>query len=114
MTPVFVSVDAADPAAATDAKYEVPFPILSDPDADVLEAFGVVHELTEEEYARLKGFDIDVEAYSEQGHRKIARAAMFLVWQDGTVGWAHASLDYKNRPSLDQVHKALLPIFGPQ
>ena len=107
MVPVFVSVDEVDPAALTEAKYEVPFPLLSDPEAKVLEAFNVVHELTPDEYERLRGFKIDVESYSGKKHHKIARAALFLVAKDGTVLWAHADKNYKKRPSLDQVLGAI-------
>lgn len=104
---MFVSVDALDPGAKTARKYDLPFPVLSDPDAEVLAAFNVVHELTDAEYERLMGFKIDVESYSQKKHRKIARAAMFLMGTDKTIRWAHGSTDYKLRPTTDQVLEAL-------
>lgn len=78
----------------------------------MLAAFNVVHELSEAEYKRLYAFRIDVESYSKRKHRKIARAAMFLVDEQGKVMWAHASLDYKLRPSLEQVLTAITPLVA--
>jgi len=105
-----VSVDTPARAREAQATYEIPFPVLSDPDAIMIDAFNVVNELDEAGVERLEGFGIDVEAWSDREHHKIAIPSIFLVDEEGVVRWAHAAHDYKRRPSLDQVVEAIAPI----
>ena len=102
-----ISVDEIEGAATTDASYSVPFPLLSDPDASVHEAYRVVNQLDEAGVSRLKGFGIDVERWSKRKHHKIAIPSLFLVGKDGKVKFAHAARDYKTRPATAALLSAL-------
>lgn len=103
VTPIVISVDQADEAARTKASYEVPFPVLSDPDLAAHRAYRVVHEVGSAEYARLSSFGIDLERASGRKHHAIAVPALFVVDAAGVVRWAHADPDYKVRPSVAQL-----------
>lgn len=100
---VLISADKTDAAATAQRRYEIPFPVISDPTLAAHEAFRVVMALTPELYETYKGYGIDVEAWSGQTHHKFALSSAFLVDAQGVVTWAHVSEDYKRRPSVAQL-----------
>lgn len=71
---------------AKDGKGEIPFALLSDPGSKTVNAFG----LYDPTYA---GQDVD----------GIPRASIFILDKDRKVVWANVSLDYKKRPTLDEI-----------
>jgi peroxiredoxin len=103
---VAISVDRPDAAAVTRNAYEVPFPVLSDPDLKAHEAFNVVLQLDAAGVARLAKYGHDIEKWSGKDHHKMAVPAVFLV-RDGKVAWAHVARDYKTRPSTEQLLTAV-------
>lgn len=105
--PVAVSVDRVEEAAKTQAAYQVPFPVLSDPDLAAHRAFRVLHQVSEAEAERLRGFHIDLDQASGRTHHVIAVPAIFVIDAQGIVRWAHADPDYKVRPSAAQVLAAI-------
>jgi peroxiredoxin len=107
VTPVAISVDRIEEAAKTQKTYEIPFPVLSDPDLAAHRAFRVVHEAGAAEVGALKTFGIDIESASGRDHHAFAIPAIFLVDPTGTVRWAHADPDYKVRPHTPQVLAAI-------
>ncbi|RLB45632.1 MAG: AhpC/TSA family protein, partial [Deltaproteobacteria bacterium] len=50
---MFISVDEVDGALVTEKAYDVPFPLLSDPDLKAHQAFGVVQEVPPEGLEKL-------------------------------------------------------------
>jgi len=99
---VAISVDRPDAAAVTRNAYEVPFPVLSDPDLKAHEAFNVVLQVGVAGVAGLAIYGHDSEKWSGKDHHKMAVPAVFLV-RDGKVAWAHVARDYKTRPSAEQL-----------
>jgi peroxiredoxin len=75
---------------AKDGKGEIPFALLSDPGSKTVNAFGVYDPT----YA---GQDVD----------GIPRASIFILDKDRKVVWANVSMDYKKRPTLDEVRAAV-------
>jgi peroxiredoxin len=107
VTPVLVSVDRVDEAAKTQASWEIPFPVLSDPTLKAHSAFKVNFAVDDETVKKYARFGIDLEESSGQTHHTIAVPSMFLIDRDGVVRWAHAELDYKTRPTVEQVLAAI-------
>ena len=107
VTPVTVSVDTPDAEAKTKATYAIPFPVLSDSDAAMIEAFHVVNHVDDATLAKMKGFGIDLEGFSGKSHHEIAIPSLFLIDRTGVVRWAHSDPDYKVRPSTAQVLAAI-------
>jgi len=103
---IAISVDRPDAAAVTRNVYEVPFPVLSDPELKAHEAFNVVLQLDAAGVARLAKYGHDIEKWSGKDHHKMAVPAVFLV-RDGKVAWAHVARDYKTRPSAEQLLTAV-------
>lgn len=75
---------------AKDGKGEIPFALLSDPGSKTVNAFGVYDPT----YA---GQDVD----------GIPRASIFILDKDRKVVWANVSMDYKKRPTVDEVRAAV-------
>lgn len=107
VTPVAVSVDKPDEASKTEATYVIPFPVLSDSDLAVHQAFRVVHRADEAEVAKLKGYGMDIERSSGKEHHAFAVPALFLIDRQGVVRWAHADPDYATRPRTQQILAAI-------
>jgi len=76
---------------AKDGKGEIPFALLSDPGSKTVNAYGVYDPT----YA---GQDVD----------GIPRASIFILDKDQKVVWANVSMDYKKRPTVDEVREAVL------
>jgi peroxiredoxin len=107
VTPVTVSVDMPEEEAKTKATYAIPFPVLSDSDATMIEAFHVVNKVDPDTLAKMKGFGVDLERSSGKTHHEIAIPSLFLIDRTGTVRWAHSDPDFKVRPSTAQILAAI-------
>ena len=105
--PVAVSVDQPSEAAKTQGAYEIPFPVLSDPDLEVHEAFQVTYQAEEEEVQKLAEMGMDLEASSGRDHNSYAIPGVFIIDSNATVRWAHANMDYSVRPSPKQLLEAI-------
>lgn len=103
VVPVLISVDKPDAAAMALRTYEIPFPVLSDPDLVVHDLFKVTMKLDDELIPRYREYGIDVEDWSGRTHHKFAVASVFLINETGVVVWSHSSMDYKTRPSVQQL-----------
>lgn len=101
--PVAISVDRSEKAAETTESYDIPYPVLSDPDLTVHEAFSVTYEADDEEVERLAEFGMDIEEASGRDHQSYAIPGVFIIDREGTVRWAHANPDYQIRPSPQQL-----------
>ena len=103
VTPVLISVDKTDGAMLVKDAYDIPFPVISDPELAAHEAFGAFIEMDNEGYEKYKKYGIDLEAWSGLNHHKIAAPAVFLIDKEAKVLWSHVALDFKTRPSVDQL-----------
>ena len=107
VTPVAISVDKEDEASKTQATFAITFPVLSDPDLHAINAFHVAHKADDAEYAKLKGYGLELEKWSGRAHHTIAVPSYFLVDTKGVVRWAHADPEYKVRPKTAQLLAAI-------
>jgi peroxiredoxin len=82
-------VDSGEDAARVVEKLGLDFPVLSDPDATAIRAFGVLHSA-----GGMGGVDI-------------ARPATFLIGPDGTVQWRQLTENWRIRVRPEQVLEAL-------
>ena len=107
MTPVAVSIDKPDVELKTKATYAIPFPVLSDTEATVIDAFHVGKTLSPEEFAQMKSHGVDLEAQSGSVRHVMAIPALFLIDKQGIVRWAHSDPDFKSRPTTAQILAAI-------
>ena len=91
-----ISVDSPDVSKtfaekiASDRKGKVSFPLLSDPDHKVIEAYGLRDP-----------------AYKGQNVDGIPHPAVYIINKDGKVAWAKVESDYRKRPTNDELRAAL-------
>lgn len=100
---VAISVDRVSEASRTVSGIDLPFPVLADPDLRAHEAFDVALSLSVEEVERLREMGLDIEAASGRTHRTMAVPSAFLVSIEYQVLWAHTDVDYRVRPSAEQL-----------
>jgi len=88
-----ISVDPAEESLELSDKLGIEFPLLSDPGASVIDAYGVRHE-----HGGIGGVDI-------------ARPAVFVLDREGNVAWKDLTENWRVRVRPDEVLKqlALLP-----
>lgn len=75
---------------AKDGKGEISFSLLSDPGSKTVNDFGVYDP-----------------TYAGQEVDGIPRAAIFILDKDRKVVWANVSMDYKKRPTLDEIREGI-------
>ena len=91
-----ISVDPPDVSKnfaekiASDGKGKVGFPLLSDPDHKVIDAYGLRDP-----------------AYKGQNVDGIPHPAVYIINKDGKVAWAKIESDYRKRPTNDELRAAL-------
>ncbi len=107
ITPAAISVDTLDETDLTKKTYEIPFPLLSDPELVAHNAWNVTYKVDDAEFERLKSIGIDVGKASGKEHRTIGIPSMFLVDKTGTVLWAHGDPAYKVRPRASHLLRVL-------
>ena len=79
-----ICVDAVEQNRAMVDKLLLPFPILSDPDAKVIEPWGVLNA-------------------AEKG---IAKPALFLVLPDRSIAYGYVGQDFTDRPTDEELFTA--------
>ena len=91
-----ISVDSPDVSKtfadkiASDGKGKVGFPLLSDPEHKVIEAYGLRDP-----------------AYKGQNVDGIPHPAVYIINKDGKVTWAKIESDYRKRPTNHELRAAL-------
>ena len=85
-----ICVDSVDQNRAMVEKLLLPFPILSDPDASVIEPWGVLNA-------------------AEKG---IAKPALFLVRPDQSVAFTYVGEDFTDRPSDEELFAGARAMAG--
>lgn len=75
---------------AQDGRGEVTFPLLSDPDSRVIDAYGLRDP-----------------AYAGQKVEGIPHPTVYVINKAGRVTWALVESDYKKRPANDEIRAAL-------
>ena len=91
-----ISVDPPDVSKsfadkiASDGKGAISFPILSDPEHKTIDAYGLRDP-----------------AYEGQKVYGIPHPAVYVIDKQGKVSWARIELDYKQRPTNEEIRAAL-------
>ena len=87
--PPDVSKSFAD-KIASDGKGAVNFPLLSDPEHKIIDAYGLRDP-----------------AYNGQKVEGIPHPAVYVIDRQGKIAWARIESDYKQRPTNEEIRAAL-------
>ena len=91
-----ISVDPPDVSKrfvdkiASDGKGAINFPLLSDPEHKIIDAYGLRDP-----------------AYNGQKVEGIPHPAVYVIDKQGKVAWARIESDYKQRPTNEEIRAAL-------
>lgn len=113
----FISPDKPELLAEGDHS-EYGYQLLSDPEMNAAQAFGIAFRIGEEDYQRYVGFCLDLNDRSGDDHQALPAPATFIIGEDGEVQFSYVNPDYTVRlaPSVllaaasayqEQQHKRL-------
>lgn len=88
------------------------YTLYSDSTLDAAKAFGIVFQLTDDEVALYRDYDIDLEAASGQDHYQLPVPSVFLVEAGGAIRWVYSNPDYEVRPDNAQLIDAARRLGG--
>ena len=74
------------------------YTLYSDSPLTAARAFGIVFQLDDAMVAAYRGYGIDLEAASGQGHHQLPVPSVFLVEAGGKILWVSSNPDYQVRP----------------
>ena len=107
-TLVAISPQAPDHGLTVTEKHDLAFPVLSDLDQSVSEAYKVRFEVTGElEDLQVNVFQNDPALQNADGRRSLPVLATFVIDQDGTVRFASVDADWRVRVEPADVVAAL-------
>jgi peroxiredoxin len=96
---VAVSVDKVEKAAEAVQDKQLSFDVISNPRADILEAWGLTFVVPDDTAKMYKEkYGIDLHAASGRDDNMIAVPAAYIIDTTGKIVYAFASRDYKIRP----------------
>ncbi|RWK12095.1 peroxiredoxin-like family protein [Mesorhizobium sp.] len=100
MGAMLVSISPQSLANARKAKRDkqVTFPMLSDPNGDVANAFGLRFRLPDDLIDLYRSFGVDLPIINEDASWTLPMPARFVIGQDGIIAYAEVSPDYTRRP----------------
>lgn len=105
---VAISVDLQENAAKSVEEKELGFIVVSNPEANLLEIYNLVYKVPDDLAKKYREeYSIDLEAASGRSDHVIAIPATYVIDAEGKIVYAYANRDYKVRPSLDEILKAL-------
>lgn len=104
---IAISPEAADQALAHKTDREPPFPVLTDADQGVAEAYGLVFELSEPACAAQRRLDAPLDRFNADGTWRLPVPATYVIDTGGVVRWAHVNDDYTERAEPETVIAAV-------
>lgn len=96
-TLVAISPELPDASLSTVEKDRLTFEVLSDSGNKVARQFGIVYKLSGELVKLYQGFGINLAQSNGDGSDELPLAATFVISTSGTIAYAFADVDYKNR-----------------
>ncbi len=101
-----ISPDRPEELARTLDKQHLTYQLLSDSDAVLAQAFGLVFRVDEPTLEKYRGFGIDLELASGRDHHMLPVPAVYIVDITGIIRFAHWDADYKKRLKPEILLKA--------
>lgn len=109
---VAISPDMPEKLAETTKSEELSYTLLSDSDYSAMTAFGVAFGVDDETDKKLKGYGIDLVAWSGSDKKILPVPSVFVVDGEGVIKYTYANPDYKVRLSGEEVLKAVGSLKG--
>jgi peroxiredoxin len=101
-----ISPDRPEELAKTVDKQNLTYLLLSDSDAVLARAFGLVFHVDDATVEKYRGLGIDLERSSGRNHHLLPVPAVYILDTTGTIRFAHWNPDYKKRLEPEALLKA--------
>ena len=101
-----ISPDRPKELVKTLDKQHLTYQLLSDSDAVLVRAFGLVFRVDDPTLEKYRGFGIDLEQASGRDHHLLPVPAVYIVDMTGLIRFAHWNPDYKRRLAPEDLLKA--------
>jgi peroxiredoxin len=82
------------------------YTLLSDSDATAVKAFGIAYKVDDATLARMKSFNVDLDAATGNSDHILPHPSVFVVNISGIIRFVHADTDYKVRLAAAKVLEA--------
>jgi peroxiredoxin len=109
LTTVAISKDTVEDAAAHKERDSLSFTILSDPDLEVIENYGLIHRNGFEFVTR---FVFGLALGYPTGFKRMAIPTTLLIDEHGTIRWIDQAEDYRLRGDESRIEGALRHVWG--
>jgi len=111
---IAVSPQSPDNSLSTAERNDLAFPVLSDNNNQVAEAFGLAFDFSAELRETYEGFGVDLAKYNASNQWRLPIPGTFLIDADRTIRGAWADADYRTRVEPDTVLEALAALVSPE
>lgn len=101
-TLIAISPQTHEYTLSTQQKNELGFHILSDPDHQIAERYGIAYRVPTVIQKHFEG-RIDLDKYSGEGSRRLPLTATYVIDTDGMISYAFIDADYKKRAEPSEV-----------
>jgi peroxiredoxin len=103
---IAIGMDQPSKLRETMEKDKLDYTLLSDSDATAVKAFGIAYKVDDATLARMKGFNVDLDAATGNSDHILPHPAVFVVNTSGVIRFAHADTDFKVRLEASKVLEA--------
>jgi len=94
---IAVSPDRPEELSRTLEKTELDYLLLSDSQAELMQAFGIAFKVDDETIEKYKGYNIDLEQASGESHHALPVPSVFVIDAAGVVQFGYSNPDYRTR-----------------
>jgi peroxiredoxin len=111
---VALSPDRPELVLEAKRKYDLAYDLYSDSSIAAAQAFGLAFRVDDATFNMYKErFSLDLEAKSGHDHRALPLPAAYLVGTDGTILFAHADANYRERVNTERLIEAATAAVNP-
>jgi peroxiredoxin len=93
----FISMDRPDLLYGSLEDPDIGYTVLSDAKLEATRAFGIGFRVDADTVERYRGFGIDLDAVSGEGHHVLPAPSTFLIGKDGMIRFQYTNPDYAVR-----------------
>ena len=108
---IAVSPDQPDLLAKSKETNKLTYRLLSDSEMKAAQAFGIAFRVDDDTLTQYKGYGIDLEVASGQGHHLLPVPSVFVIGPDGRIGFTYVNPDYKVRIDPDVLLTAAMAVL---
>lgn len=94
---IAVSMDSPAVLSNTFEKQNINYELYSDSKAEACKAFGIAFRVEDEYIAKLKSYDMDIEALSGESHHILPVPSVFIIDEKGIIKFQYINPNYKER-----------------